>query len=164
MPPYSLSLAPRAPRVCRRCKGVEPLVRFLGLARTLCIGCQAADRARKASVRPASVARRPRRTPGRHPLHLAWVRSLPCAVRAPSCGTRSHAHHVRQGTGGGTGCKPDDRHTVPLCPIHHLELHQHGAATFQARHGVFLRSFAELLASRSPFLSPNLSVEPANAP
>ncbi len=52
------------------------------------------------------------------------------------------------------GLKPSDRHTVPLCPAHHLELHNGGALTFEARHRVVLLTFAELLASRSPYLQP----------
>jgi hypothetical protein len=57
--------------------------------------------------------------------HLAFVRSLPCAV----CGKRIHveAAHVRYAepaygkTTAGMGVKPDDRWAVPLCAPHHRE-------------------------------------------
>lgn len=65
-----------------------------------------------------------------------------------------HAHHVRTGNTGGMGLKPSDRHTVPLCPAHHLELHNDGVRTFEARHNTCLRTVAELLALRSPCLPP----------
>lgn len=137
-------------------------MRFTALARTTCMTCQAANRAAVVALRPSPPSRPARPAKGRHSLHLAWIRTLPCAVRSARCGSRVHAHHVRTGTGGGMGLKPDDRHTVPLCPAHHLELHNGGAMTFEARHGVRLRAFAELLASRSPFLAPNVRPEPAN--
>lgn len=59
--------------------------------------------------------------------HLAFIRSLPCC----RCGrSPSQAAHVRMGTGGGMGMKPDDRYTVPLCADHHREQHQVGEKAF----------------------------------
>jgi hypothetical protein len=52
--------------------------------------------------------------------HLRYVASQPCAVcgRAPS-----HAHHVRYAQPRGLGLKVSDEFTVPLCAIHHRDLH-----------------------------------------
>ena len=55
--------------------------------------------------------------------HLAFVGSKPCLV----CGrTRSHAHHLKFAQPTALGRKVSDEFTVPLCSIHHRELHQHG--------------------------------------
>ncbi|HEY0205253.1 MAG TPA: hypothetical protein VGC15_14010, partial [Acetobacteraceae bacterium] len=82
----TLAAAPRGPRVCRRCHGVEPAVRFRGLARTLCDGCRsAAVLARPARLEASSpLPARPVRA-GAAPLHLAWVRGLPCAASPIGC-------------------------------------------------------------------------------
>jgi hypothetical protein len=80
-------------------------------------------------------AKRPRKRVGRLVCapHLAWIRSLSCLV--PGCRVRGcDPHHVREGTGGGTGLKPGDDKAVPLCHEHHMELHDRGRRTFAARH------------------------------
>ena len=52
--------------------------------------------------------------------HLRYVASQPCAI----CGrTPSHAHHVRYAQPRGLGLKVSDEFTVPLCAIHHRDLH-----------------------------------------
>ena len=52
--------------------------------------------------------------------HLRYVASQPCAI----CGrTPSHAHHVRHAQPRGLGLKVSDEFTVPLCAIHHRDLH-----------------------------------------
>jgi hypothetical protein len=60
--------------------------------------------------------------------HLAFVRQLPCVA----CGKAapSDAAHVRTGTDGGTGIKPTDRYTVPLCAACHAKQHRVGELTF----------------------------------
>lgn len=63
----------------------------------------------------------------RSPKHLKFVRSLPClrCGRAP----KSEAAHIRAGTDGGTGLKPGDNWTVPLCSMHHkIQSSQYGKA------------------------------------
>src|SRR5262249_55124333 len=52
--------------------------------------------------------------------HLDYVASQPCAVcgRAPS-----HAHHIRYAQPRGLGLKVSDEFTVPLCAIHHRDIH-----------------------------------------
>jgi hypothetical protein len=57
---------------------------------------------------------------------LAFVRQQPCV--APTClRLADHTHHFgRSGAGGGTGLKPHDSYTVPLCALHHLHVHDFG--------------------------------------
>jgi hypothetical protein len=55
--------------------------------------------------------------------HLAFVASKPCLV----CGkNRAHAHHLKFAQPTALGRKVSDEFTVPLCSLHHRELHQHG--------------------------------------
>jgi hypothetical protein len=55
--------------------------------------------------------------------HLKFVTSQPCLV----CGrTPSDAHHVRFAEQRAMGRKVSDRFTVPLCRLHHRELHRRG--------------------------------------
>jgi hypothetical protein len=52
--------------------------------------------------------------------HLRYVASQPCAI----CGrTPSHAHHIRHAQPRGLGLKVSDEFTVPLCAIHHRDIH-----------------------------------------
>ena len=53
--------------------------------------------------------------------HLRYVASQPCVI----CGrSPSHAHHVRHAQPRGLGLKVSDEFTVPLCAIHHDEIHR----------------------------------------
>lgn len=55
--------------------------------------------------------------------HLRWVASQPCTV----CGrTPSDPHHLRFSQPRALGLKVSDRFTVPLCRIHHREVHRTG--------------------------------------
>jgi hypothetical protein len=55
--------------------------------------------------------------------HLRFVANQPCLI----CGrTPSHAHHVRFAQSRGLGLKVSDEFTVPLCAIHHSEIHSMG--------------------------------------
>ena len=52
--------------------------------------------------------------------HLRYVASQPCAI----CGrTPSHAHHIRHAQPRGLDLKVSDEFTVPLCAIHHRDMH-----------------------------------------
>jgi DNA recombination protein Rad52 len=52
--------------------------------------------------------------------HLRYVASQPCII----CGrSPSHAHHVRYAQRRGLNIKVSDEFTVPLCAIHHQQLH-----------------------------------------
>lgn len=88
--------------------------------------------------------------------HRTWVCTRPCAALGRDCRGAMHAHHVREGTGGGGSMKPGDEWCVPLCTGHHMEVHL-GARTFATRHGVDLRALANLLARRSPHLKGKLN-------
>lgn len=149
---HRLATAPRGPRTCRRCGGREPAVRFDPLAQTLCSACRKAARdARPPRLVADNPAPRPAEPkPGAAPLHLAFVRTLPCAARAPTCIGPVQAHHVRTGTGGGMGMKPADWWCVPLCGFHHGDLHNRGARSFEALHGLDLKAMALRLATLHP--------------
>jgi hypothetical protein len=55
--------------------------------------------------------------------HLRFVASQPCLI----CGrSPSHAHHVRFSQSRGLSLKVSDEFTVPLCAIHHHQIHTTG--------------------------------------
>lgn len=68
------------------------------------------------------------------PKHRAWINTLPClACGKPGPG---ECTHVRSSMDGGTGIKPADRFTVPLCPSCHRHQHQIGETAFFAELGI----------------------------
>ncbi len=86
---------------------------------------------------PARIAKKPLKH-GRtkvndreQPWHQKWIRTLTClgCGASPQKATIECAH-VRNGTDGGTGLKPSDRFTVPLCSDCHREQHNVGEVTF----------------------------------
>lgn len=139
-------LAIKTGRTCKGCS--RPL--FGPGAR--CSPCQAVVRANRQADRIVSSKPRRAKPSPRCPEHLAWIRTLPCTVRGCLTGEAIHAHHVRNGTGAGTGLKPGDEWTVPICPQHHREIHQAGRKTFEDRYQVDLRETAIRLAAASPWL------------
>jgi hypothetical protein len=55
--------------------------------------------------------------------HLRFAASQPCLV----CGrTPSDAHHIKFAEQRAMGRKVSDRFAVPICRLHHRELHRHG--------------------------------------
>jgi len=55
--------------------------------------------------------------------HLRFVASQPCVI----CGRQpSHAHHLRHAQSRGVNLKVSDEFTVPLCAIHHNDVHRVG--------------------------------------
>ena len=55
--------------------------------------------------------------------HLRFVASQPCLI----CGrTPSDAHHIKFAEQRAMGRKVSDRFTVPICRLHHRELHRRG--------------------------------------
>jgi hypothetical protein len=76
---------------------------------------------------------------------VAWVKSLPCAVRDSSpisalvCDDRIQNHHI---TTGGMGRKANADQIIPLCAFHHMILHDMGATEFAARYRVDLKAVA----------------------
>lgn len=106
----------------------------------------------KKTAKPKMGVRRP--TQVRCEAHLKWIRTLKClnsVTDAWHCHGDVQAAHVRTRTDGGTGMKPSDFWTVPLCAAHHREQHQIGEAAFQDRHGIDMRETAAQLAKRSPY-------------
>ena len=57
----------------------------------------------------------------RDPHHLRAVQKLPCLIceRAPC-----HAHHIKFAQRFGLSIKVSDEFVVPLCSVHHDELHE----------------------------------------
>jgi hypothetical protein len=81
------------------------------------------------------------------PRHRKFVRSFVCAV--PGCGKRSVCAHLRTAANAGTGLKPGDWDTVPLCNEHHAE--QEGRTeSFCRKYRIDLWALAAELARRSP--------------
>jgi hypothetical protein len=59
----------------------------------------------------------------RNKVHLSFVASQPCLV----CGrSPADAHHLRFTQPRAMGLKVSDEFTVPLCRIHHRDVHSHG--------------------------------------
>ena len=64
--------------------------------------------------------------------HLAWIRTLPCAVTGSRVGVE--AAHLRKGSGAGRNQK-NDRYVLPLNSFEHKKQHQEGEITFWNRNG-----------------------------
>jgi hypothetical protein len=64
---------------------------------------------------------KPVRERDRH--HLKFVASKPCLICAR---TPSDAHHIKFAQGPALGRKVSDKFTVPLCRLHHRDLHRRG--------------------------------------
>lgn len=79
--------------------------------------------------------------------HLALIRQLPCIA----CGREGMtvAAHLRSGTDGGTGLKPADRWTTPLCSPCHDRQHRVGELTFWSDLGIDPTGAANALWTKS---------------
>lgn len=93
----------------------------------------------------------------RCPGHLQWIRGHECALSVATQDINAQLHgggiqaaHVRTHGDGGTGMKPGDDRTIPLCARHHHEQHQIGEATFEARYGISMADIAAHLWRISP--------------
>jgi hypothetical protein len=148
-------------KVCRTCGRTSAQVSFPRLSTSTCTPCDSERKQARNSRISARGARvvpmlPPSRSVKENPKHLAWVRLQPCAVHQLFCDGPVQAHHVRSAGSAGTGCKPADSATVPLCAAHHAELHRNGAQTFDAEHGVCLRDLAKQMAERSPHVASSI--------
>jgi hypothetical protein len=100
--------------------------------------------------------------------HLRFVTSQPCLV----CGrTPSDAHHIKFAEQRAMGRKVSDRFAVPICRLHHRELHRRGnerawwqtqaidplvvAATLWARSHTVAPGEAEIVGDRDPSAGTN---------
>lgn len=151
------------PRICRVCGRTSREAAFPPMSKHLCHACKAASRiARELRIeaRGPRVAETVREDDGRcNEQHIRWIKRLPCAVRGHDCRGLVTAHHVRRNTDGGTGLKPSDKWTVPLCDGfhgavegHHQEGDRIGWISFEDKYGVDLRALAIKLAAASPYL------------
>jgi len=84
-----------------------------------------------------------------------WIREQECAAagevnlfdwpgktdRGSCCYGPIEAHHVRTRGAGGKA----ERNLVPLCLLHHADLHRHGRATFEKLTGTHLKALAARL-------------------
>lgn len=87
----------------------------------------------------------------RSPQHLRFIKSHECSITGKhDCEGRVEACHVRTGTDGGTGVKPSDNFTVPLCSKAHAEQHNIGEPSFEHRYGISMKLIAATLWLRSP--------------
>ena len=92
--------------------------------------CHAFDAPEAPAPAPATtvVRRRRRRVAGkiirlRDKEHCKFVATLPCVV----CGrTPAESHHIRFAQPRALGRKVSDEFTVPICRLHHRELHRYG--------------------------------------
>lgn len=70
---------------------------------------------------PAGFMKTPKLQRWESEKYLRWVKSQPCCV----CGaTADDAHHIIGHGQGGIGTKAHDLFTIPLCRVHHSELHK----------------------------------------
>lgn len=70
---------------------------------------------------PASFMKFPKLQRWTNDDYLKWVKSQPCCV----CGaTADDPHHIIGYGQGGIGTKAHDLFTIPLCRVHHSELHK----------------------------------------
>src|SRR5262245_13645382 len=86
------------------------------------------------------MIKRPRQ---RNEAHLKFIRELPCLVCLDN--TSTEAAHIRYGQfflgkrGVGTGEKPDDIWTVPLCGRCHREQHSQDEHAFWGKQQPYVR-------------------------
>jgi hypothetical protein len=65
--------------------------------------------------------------------HLRFVASQPCLI----CGrTPTDAHHIKFAEPQAMGRKVSDRFTVPVCRLHHRELHRRDERAWWASKGI----------------------------
>lgn len=109
---------------------------------------------RKARGRPSTRTPAARRSEG----HLAWIRQQPCCLKGRSdWGGQRHicqgdviAAHIRIETRGGTGLKPNDGYTLPMCQAAHADEHA-GPRSFGAKWCIDPKALAISYADRSPY-------------
>jgi len=79
----------------------------------------------------------------RNKAHLTFVASKPCLICTQ---LPSHAHHITFAQTRGLSLKVSDEFTVPLCVVHHNEVHRSGSEkSWWRKHGVDPLSAAQAL-------------------
>lgn len=102
------------------------------------------SRGRKTRVKAVNRERKKRRQQEGEvygPFHR-WVSGKPCIVRSELCWGTVAGHHLKSVGSGGKDADGE----VPLCSLHHAEIHQ-STARFEARHKVSVRDAANRLLS-----------------
>ncbi|CAI1880921.1 DUF968 domain-containing protein [Serratia fonticola] len=80
---------------------------------------------------PQAFMKIPKRHRWVNPKYLQWVKSQPCVC----CGARADdPHHIIGHGQGGMGTKAHDLLTIPLCRLHHDDLHR-DMSRWEAEHG-----------------------------
>jgi hypothetical protein len=105
---------------------------------------------------PVTIIGKPVRERDRE--HLKFVASQPCLV----CGRLpSDAHHVKFAEQRAMARKVSDRFTVPICRLHHRELHRRGnERTWWEFHGIDpLKIAASLWRNTHPVVSEDANIE-----
>jgi hypothetical protein len=78
--------------------------------------------------------------PQRDPRYLEYVRSLPCSVSR--CRHTADPHHAKKDwfpvSEGGMSLKGSDYCAIPLCRIHHTEIHARGVEWFENRYALIV--------------------------
>jgi len=99
----------------------------------------------EASTDTVAVLNKPARERDRQ--HLKFVTTQPCLI----CGrTPSDAHHIKFAESRAIGRKVSDKYTVPVCRLHHRELHRHGNENvWWRRHGIEPLGIASTLWGRT---------------
>ena len=82
--------------------------------------------------------------------YLDYIRNQPCVI----CGHKSEAHHVRKSSNSGTAKKPGDYWCIPICTLHHSELHHFGFNTFLKNHNIDL--YEELFRLTRGYIEANI--------
>lgn len=90
---------------------------------------------------PESFMLRPKRRRWTCEQYTRWVKTQPCeCCRQPS----DDPHHIIGNGLGGTGTKAHDLFVIPLCRVHHDELHANTSA-FEKKYGTQLELWARFL-------------------
>ncbi|WP_425299735.1 DUF968 domain-containing protein [Providencia rettgeri] len=99
---------------------------------------------------PASFMKKPKLQRWESEKYLKWVKSQPCCI----CNSIAHdAHHLIGHGQGGMGTKAHDLFTIPLCRVHHSELHKDPNG-WEREHGsqlIFLIRFLDRSAALGVF-------------
>ncbi|MEZ5844028.1 MAG: Rad52/Rad22 family DNA repair protein [Hyphomicrobiaceae bacterium] len=116
---------------------------------------------RPATARVHERTIQPKENRVRDKAHLAFVGTQPCLI----CGRRpAHAHHLKFAQQSAMSMKVSDEFTVPLCTIHHDQLHRSGdERAWWARNG-FIEplKIADRLWAQSRRLEPSGSDDEIN--
>lgn len=86
----------------------------------------------------------------RNKKHLAYIRTLRCAVSSYACSAFIEAHHLLRPWDGvrGMGMKALDTNAIPLCQHHHRELHKFGNEERFFEHMGYNGDYGKALAKR----------------